>query len=116
MSKRPLCQANDNTCLNLAEIKGKKRSGEVKYGRWCDTHRRKGHDVRAIKNPLSKRYIPLNKCVMCNEEVIDRHCIIVGSEYTPEKTIGLCKGCHTKIHRLYDELKRRNYAIFTQAK
>lgn len=113
-SQRPLCQANDNKCLNLAEIKGKKRDGSTKYGKWCDTHRRKGHDAKAFRNPSSVRYLPLEKCAMCNAKSTDRHRIIPGSEYGKKSVIGLCKGCHTKVHRLYDVLKKQGYMVIPQ--
>ena len=116
-NQRPLCQANNNTCKNLAEMKGKrKRSGSRIYGKLCDSHRRKGHDLRGFRNSDSVRYLPLDKCGMCNEQAIDRHRIIPRSEYDKEKVIGLCKGCHTKIHRFYDELEKRGYTLFSPAK
>lgn len=114
MKTRPLCQANENTCANLAEIKGKKRNGETKYGRWCDTHRRKGHDQKAFRNPNSVRYLPLDKCAMCSEKATDRHRIIPGSEYTTAGVLELCKGCHTKVHRLYEQLREKKYIILPQ--
>ena len=114
--QRPLCQALNNKCLNLAEIKGRKRSGEVRYGRLCDTHRRKGHDMRAFANPESIRYLPLDKCAMCNEKAVDRHRIEPGSEYIESKVIGLCKACHTKIHKLYNILREKGYKIRSDRK
>jgi len=98
----------------LAEQKGKSRAGKQKYGRLCDSHRRKGHDLKAFRNPISKRYIPLNKCVMCTSEATDRHRVIPGSEYTIGNVMGLCKGCHRKTHLLYKELDAKGYFISQQ--
>lgn len=112
--QRPLCQANNNTCPNLGESKGKKRSGETRYGRLCDKHRRKGHDLRAFRNPDSIRYLPLNKCSMCSEKAVDRHRIIPGTEYIGGKVVGVCKPCHRKIHLFYDCLKEKGYTIHPQ--
>lgn len=99
--------------MNLAEIKGKKRNGETKYGRWCDKHRRRGHDMKAFRNPESKRYLPLDNCQMClTAEATDRHRIIPGSEYGKKTVMGLCQPCHRKIHQLYKVLRNQGYGVY----
>lgn len=114
-NKRPLCIANNNTCTNLAGIKGRDKPHlGIRYHTRCDTHRRNGHDARAFRNSGSKRYIPLNKCNLCNDEAKDRHRIISGSDYAPEKVLTLCKPCHKKIHLLYKELGLKGYIILTK--
>lgn len=106
-----LCQANNNTCNNLAEIKGRKRNGETKYGRFCDGHRRKGHTAATIKKS-DRRYIPLDGCVMCiTNQATARHRILQGGEYTKTNIIGLCGDCHRKIHRLYNKLNDMSFQI-----
>lgn len=110
-NQRPLCTANNNTCTNLAENKGRNRSGSVKYGRYCDTHRRKGH-TQATNKKFERRYIALDACEMClTKKATDRHRIISGGEYTKENVITLCKGCHNAIHRFYSRIKTSGFTL-----
>ena len=109
-NQRPLCQAENNTCTNLAtykEMRGNKRA----YHSKCGKHRRSGHATASFRNPRSKRYLPLDRCVMCNNPAEERHRIVQGSEYTAAKVLGLCRPCHLKIHKLYAVLSDRGYTI-----
>lgn len=108
---RPLCIAENNTCLNLAGIKERRTDGTYRYHTRCDKHRRRGHDARAFRNPESKRYIPLDRCVMCVNQATERHRIISGSDYSPDKVLTLCKECHRGLHKMYDRFKELGYVI-----
>ena len=88
-----------------------RKDGTPRYRRWCDKHRRLGKDTKAFRNPNSKRYIPLNKCAMCNSEATDRHRVIPRSEYTSKTVVTLCKDCHRKIHLFYKELDAKGYLV-----
>jgi len=103
-NQRPLCIGDDNTCSNLAGLKERKKNGDWRYHTRCDRHRRNGHEASQFRNPNSKRYIPLDKCVLCNEQATDRHRIKRGTEYLPENVLCLCKECHKKVHLLDDLL------------
>jgi len=70
---RPLCIGDDNTCPNLAGLKEHKSNGDWRYHTRCDKHRRDGHVTASFRNPRSKRYIPLDKCALCNEQATDPH-------------------------------------------
>lgn len=112
MDNRPLCVGENNTCLNLAGIKGRAKPHlKIRYHTRCDKHRRLGHDSKAFRNPESIRYIPLDKCLLCNNEAQDRHRIVSGSEYTKDKVLVLCKDCHRKVHILYTEFKKLGYIL-----
>ena len=103
-NQRPLCIGDDNTCSNLAGLKERKKNGDWRYHTRCDRHRRNGHEASQFRNPNSKRYIPLDKCVLCNEQATDRHRIKRGTEYLPKNVLCLCKECHKKVHLLDDLL------------
>lgn len=104
--QRALCIGDNNTCMNLAGLRGRKTpNSKLRYHTRCDKHRRDGHDSKAFRNPSSKRYIPLNKCALCNEAATDRHRIVPNTEYLPENVLCLCKGCHKKVH-LLDKIKK----------
>ena len=110
-NQRPLCTAENNTCKNLAENKGRTRSGAIKYGRYCDTHRRKGH-VQATQKKYERRYIELDACEMClHKKATDRHRIISGGEYSKKNVINLCKECHNAIHRFYSRIKTSGFRV-----
>lgn len=111
-NERPLCLAENNTCSNLAGLKERKKNGDWRYHTLCDKHRRHGHTemVRA-RTKRSKRYIPLDKCGVCNEPATERHRILKGATYDKFNVLTLCKGCHQKVHRLYKKLDAMNFKI-----
>lgn len=111
MKQRKLCEAENNSCTNLAENKGRTRTGDIKYGRFCDSHRRKHHKAASVPSQ-SKRFVPLDGCEMClTSPASDRHRIVPGSEYGPERVVGLCKKCHQSIHRFYTRITELGYGV-----
>lgn len=110
--QRPLCMANNNTCTNLAGMKERKRNGEWRYHTLCDSHRRHGHsDMVKARDSRSKRYIPLDKCVMCSEQAEERHRVVKGATYDKYSVVTLCRECHRKIHKYYDEMQKMGFHI-----
>lgn len=110
-NQRPLCLGNNNTCPNLA---GKKeiRNGKQRYHTLCDSHRRHGHgDMTVARTKTSRRFIPLDKCAMCNNQAESRHRILRGTTYDKFNVITLCNDCHKKIHKLNIKLNEMKFAI-----
>ena len=106
--QRKLCAVVN--CNNLAVSKGIKNGRRV-YHRFCDKHRRLGHYSKALRNPNSIHYLPLDKCIMCNSAAVDRHRIIPKSKYETGAALALCRRCHQGIHKFYDELEKLGYTI-----
>lgn len=107
---RPLCTAENNTCKNLAEKKGKLRSGKQRYGRYCDSHRRRGH--KSVTKRSDRRYVPLDGCVMCvHARATDRHRIIQGGLYAESNLITLCRPCHENVHRFYEHIRAKGLDV-----
>lgn len=110
--ERPLCVAEENTCNNLAGMKERKKDGTWRYHTLCDTHRRHGHSgMTMARTKRSKRFIPLNKCDMCNETAEERHRVLSGSTYDKFNVLTLCKDCHLKIHKLYKKFSTMGFHI-----
>lgn len=111
-NQRPLCLGEDNTCSNLAGMKERKKTGEWRYHTLCDSHRRHGHgDMTRARTKKSRRFIPLNKCAMCNDSAEERHRVLKSATYDKYNVLTLCKDCHKKIHRLYKKLTDMGFSL-----
>ena len=108
--ERSLCEAEDNTCQNLADYKEKRANGSRRYHRFCDKHRRPGH--KSKRNANGKWYIPLDYCVLCGStENLHRHRILRGTPYRPKNVLVFCKPCHDIVHKLEDLFQQKNHYI-----
>ncbi len=106
---RPICSFEG--CDRPKGKRGKKRTGEQKYGKYCYRHHteiydktraermRKWHKLnphRLTYEERKKNKLRKSACERCgwSEARCDLHRIIPGGPYTEENTITLCPNCH----------------------
>lgn len=94
---RAYCIGDDNKCMNLAGIKGRKGDKILFHSR-CDRHRRAGRVRSAFLNQNSTHYLPLNGCAWCDKRAEHRHRIEPSKGYYTDNVLTLCKECHYEAH------------------